>query len=63
MKNIRTNNGHKAMVRDVCHKKIQSLRRKYACVGYAIYWREGERNEVEFQGWGRTVYTCKGERV
>jgi len=64
MKNVRTDNGYKVEVRDVCYAKILKLKRKYANVGYALYWRESELNrELEFQGWGRTVYTCNGTRV
>ena len=67
MKTLKTNDGYKVYVRDNCHKKILSLKRKYSCVGYALYWRVktyGDRDgEIEFQGWGRTVYTCKGMRV
>jgi hypothetical protein len=60
MKNVRTNNGYKVEVRDVCYAKLLKLKRKYANVGYALYWRG---TELEFQGWGRTVYTCNGTRV
>lgn len=60
MQNIRTNNGYKVQVRESCYKKIQALKRKYANVGYALYWRD---TFLEFQGWGRHVYSCKGKRV
>lgn len=61
MQNLKCVFGDKVQVSDTCYKKIQQLKRKYASVGYALFYRGN--GEVEFQGWGRVVYTCKGKRV
>lgn len=40
-------------VNDFDAAKIRKLRRKYANVGYALYWRD-DTHKLEFIGWGRT---------